>query len=294
MPPCATITALCFSQVTRELNRVLPHEGILVPLVALSLADPGHNPCAAIHLDDIAEILIAAVVLVPHDKQVNHWARVSVLPHTDDTINADIEARVRLFPRLRAAAYLHSHPFAHGSTAPSHGTSCDYEGHMLPLLEANRMSGLLTSFSFIACRGPHGRGWRLQCFALNSRAEIVDVGFARVVPDGDPRVLAALTPAIPTRPVARAMLRHAHTELRRRGLTYTTDELFDGWRRTIIRLSRRLAAVVLVPVDYPTEAPRYFVVDRATGRTVTHTPRVSAFALAATLDEIREAHHEPP
>ena len=156
MLPACLISELCWQQVATELDRVCPREAVLVPLCALDPRDPAHNPCHMLGLAEVARITVAAVVLVPRERQHNQLLRVSVLPHTDGLVNDRIEATVRRFPRLRACAYLHSHPFARGWTAPSRGSAGDVEGHMLPLWRSNRDAALDTSFSFIACRGADG------------------------------------------------------------------------------------------------------------------------------------------
>jgi hypothetical protein len=286
MAPRPLITSFAFRQVVRELDRVAPNEGILVPLVSLTPRDPEMNPCAPIRLEAIANVLIAAVVLVPRERQVNQGTRVSVRAETDDVVNEKIERLVRRFPRLRACAHLHSHPFARGRTWPSSGARCDYDGHMLPQLETNTEAGLRTSFSFIACHTLDGRGWLLQCFALDERKQIVDLGFTEVLADDKPIVLRALTPALTSRPVAHSILRHWLAETRRRGLHAAADELFDGWQRLVVRLDADRTLVALVPIGFPQEPPRYYLVDHHSGRTARHRPIAGMTALPAVVDEL--------
>ncbi|MBN2361999.1 MAG: hypothetical protein JXR83_21285 [Deltaproteobacteria bacterium] len=269
------ITESCWRRVVAELDRVAPDEGIAVPLLALTMRDQARNPCAMIELDDIARATIAQLVLVPDGQQVNRVVRVSVLPHTDQIVNAEVARLLGRFPRLRACAYLHSHPFAIGSTRPSRGQSCDYEGHMLPLWRDNRAAGLDTSFSFIACRDPLGRGWRLCCFALDGRGEIVDLGWAQVVADPDASRPGPLQLGVEQRDPLRQVLRGFRRELRRRGWYCCSDELFDGWQRTVVRIDAQWAAAILLPIDFPDRAPLFFLVDRRRRRSTQYHPHAA-------------------
>ncbi len=268
MTPTPVVSDFAWRQIVRELDRVAPAEGLLVPLVALRPRAADANPCAMLELDAIAEVIIAAVLLVPRARQENRLARVSVLPETDDEVGRRIEAQVARFPRLRACAYLHSHPFATGRTAPSRGASGDVEGHMLPLWHRSRAAGLNTSFSFIACRGTAGHGWRLQGFAIDRSGRVVDLGFARVVANRGPEIDFALQPALDRQPIARALLRHWRRRQRRLGRRVRTDELFGGWRRLVARDRQGGAVVLLVPLDFPAAPVRRFLVTRRDGRAV--------------------------
>ena len=286
MTPRALISRFAFRQVVAELDRVAPNEGILVPLCALSLRDSEQNPCATMPLSALAEILIAAVVLVPQDRQVNQGTRVSVRPHTDPVVNEKVEALTRRFPRLRACAYLHSHPFARGRTWPSSGARCDYDGHMLPLCARNTEAGLSTSFSFIACRTLNGRGWLLQTFALDETQRAVDLGFAQIIDDDGPRVVKALMPSLKSRAEARSILRHWLRDARRRGFATQEDELFDGWQRLKVRLDHGLVLVGLVPIDFPASPPRFYMVDRRRGRTTRYRSAGASPSLPTLIDEL--------
>jgi len=296
MFPEVRISELCWSQITAELDRVAPREGIVVPLVALGLRDAEFNPCRTIALTDIATVTIASVVLVPSDKQNNQIARVSVLDQTDDLIGEKVEALVARYPRLRACAYLHSHPFAWGSTRPSRGATCDYEGHMLPLLDSNRDAGLATSFSFIACRGLNGSRWRLQCFALNHRRQVVDLCFARIIPDGTAELATLFLPGLSRRPMVRTLLRRWRRDLGRQGYRVRCGQLFDGWTRIIVDLSRGRALVTLVPIDFPERAPQHHVVDKTTGKStpvavddgLLTSPRV----MSRAVKHVEETHEQ--
>jgi hypothetical protein len=270
--PTVLIGSSCWSRIAGELERVQPCEGLVVPLVALERRRPHDNPCAMIELRQIRRLVIARAVLVPDSLQVNSWARVSVRPRTDGIVNQQVEALVRHHPALRACAYLHSHPFALGRTRPSRGISGDYEGHMLPLLDDNRQAGLNSSFSFIACRGRGGRGWRLHCFALGPRREIVDLGIARVVGDRCRPMRQALLPSLRLRSPYRYLLRHWRRQLRRQGLRPRTDDLFDGWIRTMIRVSDELELVILLPNAFPHEPAQHYLAHRPSGRSMRLTP----------------------
>lgn len=203
MKPAVKIGADIWRKIKEELSRVYPLEGLAVPMVALRPWVPNRNPTAPIQLDDLREVVVADAVLVPHSRQINRSARVSVLEHTDAPVNAEIESLVGVSPRLRASAYLHSHPFAVGQTWPSRGPRCDYEGHMLPLLARNRRAGLHTSFSFIACRSAKGSDWVLHCFALRANEAIVDLGLAEVVDSTSHTMRWAQAPSLTARSVVR-------------------------------------------------------------------------------------------
>lgn len=295
MLPEVKISALSWKQITAELDRVAPREGIAVPLVALDLCDPEFNPCRTIALADIATVTIASVVLVPSHKQKNQIARVSVLEETDELVGEKVESLVSRYPRLRACAYLHSHPFAWGSTRPSRGATCDYEGHMLPLLESNRAAGLATSFSFIACRGLNGSRWRLQCFALDNHGDIVDLGFARVIGDDTPELAAFYLPGLSRRPMVRTLLRRWRRDLGRRGYRVRCGELFDGWTRIVVDLGAR-ALVTLVPIDFPARPPQHHVVDKANGHsrpvTVDNGLLVSPRLMSRAVQQVEESHEQ--
>lgn len=241
----------CWNAIELELERVAPLEAVLLPLVAI---DHRCAPCAPIALADIETLAIAEVRAVPRELQHNTLVRVAALPRSDAWADAIVLPLVRRHPRLRAAAYLHSHPFAHGRTWPSSG---DIGGHMLPLLARNAACNLDASFSFIACRA--GGGWRLPCFAVGADHRVVEVGDAEVVDDADPVIGRARALRPP-----RFWLARWRRGLRARGLAVQLDELFDGWRRARIALSSDRTLVVLFPLAFPEEPPQYFVVDHRT------------------------------
>jgi hypothetical protein len=253
--PRVVVARSCWEIITRELDRVAPHEGVLLPLVALDRRWADADPCAPVGLRDLAAVVLAEVRCLPPHLQQNSLAHVAALPCADVWADGVVLPLVRRHPRLRAAAYLHSHPFATGHTRPSSG---DVTGHMLPLLRRNAEAGLEASFSFIACG--HGRGWRLPCFAMDARGRVVELGAAEVVDDGDDAIRRARAP----RP-ARHLLRRWKHQLRRRGLALRADELFDGWSRVRIRLGAHHVLVALFPVDFPGAPPRYHLVDLRTG-----------------------------
>lgn len=256
----------CWNAICFELDRVAPREGVVLPLVAI---EHRRDPCAPIALADITALAIAEVRCVPPELQHNTPWRVSALPRSDAWADDVVLPLVRRYPRLRAAAYLHSHPFANTHTSPSGG---DIDGHMAPLLSRNIEGGLYASFSFIAC----GR-WTLPCFAMDAQHRVVELGDAEVVDDADPLVAWART----TRPPRFWLKRWKH-RLRARGLAPRIDELFDGWTRARIDLDAHRVLVVLFPLAFPAEPPRYAVVDRRTGRT-------TSVDLAFSLDALEVA-----
>ena len=274
------IGASCWSQITAELDRTYPLEGVLVPLVGLIPGRRDRDPCATLQLCDIRCAVIARAVLVPRALQVNQAARVGVRARTDWVINQEVERLTRQHPRLRACAYLHSHPFARGSTWPSSGCLGDHEGHMLPLLRRNRAAALDTSFSFIACLGSQPPGWsrgaqpwRLQGFALGQDEQVMDLGFAAVVPDDDPDLRHLLRPSRLGRSPYKQVTRRWRRELRRAGIRFHGDELFDGWQRWIITPGPHLSLVILLPMDFPDRPPRYHAVFHHSGEVIALKPR---------------------
>ena len=286
--PRVLVHPACWSRLVAELDRVSPCEGLAVPLVAL-LRRAAHNPCASIELAELDALVIARIVLVPGERQLNAPLRVGVVQCTDDVVNARIAAELRRFPRLRACAYLHSHPFARGTTRPS-GT--DIEGHMVPLLRHNRDAQLNAAFSFIACRAEDGRGWRLHGFALDAGGGVVELGPAALA--GDASLLhRLLLPPLARRAPFRHLLRRWRRELRRAGLRHRTDEVFDGWVRTVVTLAEGRRAVILVPLDFPLTEPRVFVVHRGdtTARPVTPR-RPTSLAPDAWLSVVRQIEEE--
>lgn len=262
MLPTVEIAQSCLAAVEEELSRVAPREGLAVPLLWLERRDPSPPPTSTLRLADIARVVIADVLRVPPERQLNSGFRVGVLAQTDALLAEAVRARVRRHPRLRACAYLHSHPFARGGTWPSRGPGCDYEGHMLPLLERGLQAGLATCFSVIASRSPVDDRWLLQTFALDERGRIEDLGFAAPVPDSHPDVRRALLPALSRRRPFR-LVRAWRSALRRAGVPHRVDELFDGWLRVIAGGERSLVA--LVPPVFPAEPARLFAWDRASG-----------------------------
>lgn len=240
----------CWTAITFELDRVAPREGVVLPLVAL---EHRAAPCAPIGLAEITTLAIADARSVPPQLQDNALFGVTARPSADAWADSVVLPLVRRYPRLRAAAYLHSHPFAHARTWPSGG---DIDGHMTPLLARNRACGLDVAFSFIAC----GR-WKLPCFAMDAGRRVVELGDAEVVDDADPIIVRARAERAP-----RSWLKRWKQRLRARGLSVHIDELFDGWTRAKIELDAQRIQVVLFSIDFPTEAPLYFVVDRRTRR----------------------------
>lgn len=240
--------------IVGELDRVAPAEAVLLPLVALEHARP---PCAPIELADIATLVLADVRVVPAHLQENSGAHVAALASCDAWADDVVLPLVRRHPRLRAAAYLHSHPFATEHTWPS-GT--DVTGHMIPLLRRMVDTGLHASFSFIACRA-YGGGWRLPCFAIDRRERVLELGTATVIPDDAPAIRRARCER-----AQRWLVRRWRRQLARRGLAVRCEDLFDGWLRVQVRLAAERTLVALFPVDFPSSPPRYHIVDHATRR----------------------------
>ena len=256
MTPRVIVARSCWEVITRELDRVAPREGVLLPLVALDRRSPDADPCAPVGLRDLAAVVLAEVGCVPPHLQHNGLAHVTALPSADAWADGVVLPLVRRYPRLRAAAYLHSHPFATAHTWPSGG---DIAGHMLPMLRRNTEAGLDASFSFIACGAGDGRGWRLPCFAMDARGRVVELGAAEVVDDDDDAIRRARS-----RRASRCLLRRWKHQLHRRGLALRADELFDGWSRVRVGLGAHHVLVALFPVDFPGAPPRYHLVDLRT------------------------------
>jgi hypothetical protein len=256
--PVVRVGAACWHEIIEELDRVRPREAILVPLVALEPRRADRNPCAPLGLGEIGAVTIALAIRVPPEAQVNTPTRVSVREHTDELVNVEVARALARSPRLRACAYLHSHPFARGSTWPSSGPSGDLEGHMLPLLAHNRASGLDASFSFIAVPAPE---WSLQGFALDGAGRVIDLGRAEILEDAA-ELERLLRPPLASRTPVGHVLRRQRREVQRAGLRPRLDELFGGWRRVVLDLGQGDRLVVLVPLDFPEESPRCFAVDR--------------------------------
>jgi len=255
--------------ITRELDRVAPDEGVLLPVVAL---EHRADPCAPIALADLTTVVLAAVRCVPPELQRGSLMRVVALPRSDAWADGVVGELVRRHPRVRAAAYLHSHPFADDRTWPS---GADIDGHMRPLLARNAEAGLCASFSFIACR--RGRGWALPCFAMDARGRVSELGDSEVVDDDCPAIVHARAGR-----TSRPVLKRWRAELRRRGFAPRLDELFGGWSRVRIPLDGHRVVVALFPVDFPATPPQYHLVD-------TRTRRAERLDLAFALDggEIR-------
>ena len=102
--PRVLIGASCWAATRRELCRVLPGEGLVVPLLALEPRQPLDHPCAPVELRAIARLVIARVVRVPAALQANGRTRVSVLPSTDAIVRPQVEELLRRHPALRACA----------------------------------------------------------------------------------------------------------------------------------------------------------------------------------------------
>lgn len=284
--PRLSVSARCWTDITRELERVAPAEAVLVPVVQVVRRD---DPWRTAGLHDVVEVRLVEVVRVAPDKQRNGSAYVSVVAGTDPDVDRAVLRLTRRMPALRTAAYLHSHPFSRGRTFAS-GT--DHRGHMIPLLARNEAAGLGASFSFIACRDGTGRGWRLQCFALDRAAplEVVDAGFCTVEADDSSAMRGARLPGVLQR--ERAALRAWRTALRRRGWRVCFRQLLDGWVRARVDVDTHRTVAVFFPHEFgvSTRSVRTVLVDRRVGHSV---PASVVFdeqgdALAQALPE--EAH----
>jgi len=236
--------------IVDELDRVAPREGVLLPLVALEARTP--HPCTSIKLGAIDTLVLAEAHCVPPHLQEQSTVHVEALPTSDAWADDIVADSLRRSPRLRAAAYLHSHPFAFHRTSPSRG---DIDGHMKPLLGRNTDAGLEASFSFIACTSWRG-SWNLPCFAMDPRERVIELGNSVVVADDDPRVVRALAPRR-----SRSLVRRWRRHLLRHGFTVTVDDLFGGWIRARVAIAPDLVLVVLFPLDCPASPPRYDLVD---------------------------------
>jgi len=258
MNPVVLVSRSCWTTVREELWRVCPREALMVPLLALRERAPNRVPGSTLGLSDLESLVLATVVTLPPELQRNSGARVEALPGAEEWVNDRLSAFLGRHPRLRACAYLHSHPFAIGATSPSHGPDCDDEGHMRPLLVRNREAGLDASFSFIACREPR-EGWRLCCFALDEQASLIDLGSAVVVEDEHPGVRFALHPREPEN---RQATRTWTEALVAAGLSPAQDELFDGWTRLGAELAGDHRLGVMRPRGHPAEPPCLFMWNR--------------------------------
>ncbi len=262
--PRVRVTASAYAQIARELWRVYPREGFVVPLLALRPRKPA-LPGPALQLEDLEEVVLAEVVCVPAHLQRNESLRVHALSFADAAIAPEIDARLARHPLLRACGFLHSHPFARGSTAPSH---TDRVGHLRPQLAQNREAGLAASFSIIACLGGAEAQplWKLQCFALDGDGAQHDLGFAEVVPDGSREASWALQGDWESSTAGRVASRWL-AKARAQGLEPRRDELFDGWLRLKLPASERATLLALVRREFPSIAPRLVAWDRWSGRT---------------------------
>lgn len=246
-----------------ELSRVSPREGVLVPLIALEMKSGKDNPCRLTTLHDIARVTMARVLTVPSDLQCNQAARVHLLQSADHVVNQQILSLTRRYPLLRACGYIHSHPFAVGTTSPSVGHRCDYQGHMLPMLQHNRACGLNTSFSFIACRAfpqnTAGRErWKLLAFALDHQKEIVELGEVATL-SGDAAILRrARLPHLYRRTPQKYLLRRFRRALKKLGSHVCCDGLYGGWVRLVVQRRGTPPVVVLVPLTFPQQDMRFF------------------------------------
>jgi hypothetical protein len=232
-----------WSVITRELSRVAPAEGVMLPLVALARNLDAPHPCITTTLRGLEAVVLNEVITVPPALQRNGMVNVAVLPGTDALLDAATTAACRARPALRVVAHLHSHPFARGHTWPSH---TDIHGHMRPLLSKARAEGLDTTWSFIACRNRNDDGWVLQAFALD-QGEVVDLGPARLVDPQHRLVREARLPNARLRGLA-GLVRRWRKAASPLGLWVRVDPLLDGWTR--LRVCREDVTVGVLLVDH--------------------------------------------
>ena len=90
MLPTVSVAASCWSVIVEELDRVYPAEGILVPLLGLLPRDRRSTPCTPLELPAIDEIVIARVVRVPPERQLNTPCRVHALSEVDEIVNRSL------------------------------------------------------------------------------------------------------------------------------------------------------------------------------------------------------------
>jgi hypothetical protein len=162
---------------------------------------------------------------------------------------------------------------------------------MIPLLERNRDAGLAASFSFIACRTSADDGWELHAFALDERARILELGLARRIPDFHPDAIAALVPPLTRRPVHR-LVRGWLNRLRRAGIHFRLDDLFDGWLRIILDASKRTSLVVLLPICFPRQPAQLFIWDRVVNEVTRSECEFAALARSGALVRLAQAFKE--
>ncbi len=250
------VPADTWSVVVDELDRVAPREGVLVPLVSLVRRPSAPHPCIPAGLAELEAVVVAHAVPVPPDLQRGSAVHVAALPGADAWLDARVDEAMRRMPALRAAAYLHSHPFATGDTRPS---SPDVHGHMEPMRRAKEREGLLASFSLIACRA-HGGGWILRAFACTADRPTVDLGVATVVDEAHPRVREARMPHARHRGL-RGTLRRWRRAAAQAGLPSTVDDLMDGWVR--LRIHARGRTLVALAGHASASVEHVFLVDGA-------------------------------
>lgn len=235
--------------ICAELDRVAPAEAVLVPLCAVEYLSS--EPWRTRTLADVRRVVITHALTLPAALQRNQRFCVAALPDADDALNALSAPLLRLHPRLRACAFLHSHPFAHGATWPS---ATDLVGHMIPLNDKNRAAALDTSFSFIACVA--AAGWRLQAFALSAAGQPVELGAVEVVADASPFVRKALS-----KRASGAVLRNWRRRARGLGYRVASRSLFDGWTRVVARPTDRAAPSLVLFTHLGDERPLAFWLD---------------------------------
>ncbi len=248
-----------WQELCGELDRVAPDEGLAVPLMSIELRRGLAHPVQTMYLDQIKHVIIPRLFLLPGHLQDNRWARVQALAGSDDALQSRIDRCLDLYPRLRPAGFIHSHPFAKARTWPSSGPRGDIEGHLKPLMQRNGQSGLATGFSLIACRNRSGRGWKLQAFALDRQGQVSDCGMVQPAPEGHPALRRALRGHAMQQQAGRKIILPWLQHMKSSGLQVQTQSLFDGWLRCDLSRNEERLISVLLPADFPRHSPRVYL-----------------------------------
>ena len=254
-PPRFLMGMRAWRELSAELERVAPAEGLAIPLMALELRHGLAHPAQTLHLEHIKRVLIPRLFFLPARLQANHAARVQALAGSDAHLQTRIDHCLDLYPRLRPAGFIHSNPFASLHTWPSSGARGDIEGHLLPLRARNLEAGLATSFSLIACRKGKGSGWRLQAFALDRHKRVRDCGLVRPAPDSHPALRRALRGNALQRQAGRDRLGPWLADMEHAGFLIEMRTLFDGWLRCDLNRGSLRCRSILLPPDFPRQAP---------------------------------------
>lgn len=94
----------------------------------------------------------------------------------------------KYYPMLRVGN-VHSHQFATKKTWPSSGGSQMDEARILDMRDDLKGEGLDTALEIIICKAGFKKGeWVACCFGLDHNQQIVDLGYAEIVPDHHPLI----------------------------------------------------------------------------------------------------------